>query len=177
MVDDPWSNPDDPLWEETAEMQAKFESGQWNCSQDDPWWRSWLTSRQLFATCRDHAPLTGRPIHTVLGGTVFECDRVQVWVAPGELLVAYPSLADQYGWEGPDAGGLFEFEDWIMHLRDSPPLDLGRVRGRCSYGAIWSSDLAEPPVVKWAARGDWAACARSWYRCSLNRNQQQDTPA
>jgi hypothetical protein len=177
MVDDPWSNPDDPRWEETAELMAKRESGHWNCSQDDPWWRSWLTSWQLFAIYRDHAPQVGRPRDSILGGTVFDCDLVQVWVAAGEVLVAYPLLRGQYGWEGPDADELFDFDGWITHLRDSPPLELGQVRGLCSYGAKWSGVLADPPVVKWAQCGDWAAMARHWYRCSVNRNEPRDTPA
>jgi hypothetical protein len=140
---------------------------QWNVSQHDPFWRGWLRSWELFAAVRDTAPQVGKRIHRVAGGDVYECLRgvydcwLQVWVADAELLVAYPPSGELYGW--PDqAEGLHEFEEWVGHLRGSPPLELGRVRGRCSYGAT-SVCVGEPPIVKWAQAGDWAAAARTWH--------------
>ena len=64
-------------------------------------------------------------------------------------------LQDLKSWPGPREG-------WISHLRESPPQELGHVRGRCSYGAV-SADIGLPPVVKWAQAGDWAAAARTWH--------------
>lgn len=91
---------------------------------------------------------------------VYDC-CIQVWVADAEVLVAYPTSGELYGW--PDqAEELHEFEEWVCHLRGSPPLDLGHVHGRCSYGAA-SIHVGEPPDVKWAQAGDWAAAARTWH--------------
>jgi hypothetical protein len=139
---------------------------QWNVSQHDPFWRDWLLSFDLFAAVRDIAPRVGKRIHSVAGGDVYECLRgvyacwLQVWVAEAEVLVAYPPLSDLYK-VAPSTEGFHEFEGWIDHLRRSPPLELGCVRGRCRYGAA-SVRVGEPPVVKWAQAGDWAAAARTW---------------
>jgi hypothetical protein len=79
------------------------------------------------------------------------------------VVVAYPSIGERYGLLS-EVEGLHEFAEWIQHLRDSAPLELGKVRGRSSYGAARPSEHAGPPVVKWAQCGDWAALARGWYR-------------
>lgn len=169
MPTDPLTDPNHPQWEETAQLVALRESGHFNVSRHEPWWRAWLTSWQLFTTYRDAAPRVGRPVHTVSGGTVFEYRPeqlsiwVQVWLAPGEVVVAYPSIAEQYGGSPAEYGGLHEFAEWIDLLRRSPPLELGRTRDRSSYGARWSGQIADPPDVKWAQAGDWAALARNWY--------------
>ena len=162
-------------WERDAEYQRRWDdvkrsAGDWNVSQDDPWWRDWLTSRELFATYHDTAPRVGERIHSVLGGEIFEYGRadapngcwVQVWVSSGEVMVAYPPFRERYGFRS-DEEGLHEFEGWIHHLRHSEPLALGQVRGRSSYGASWSGGPTVMPVVKWAQSGDWAALARGWH--------------
>lgn len=135
----------------------------WNPSQDDPWWRDWLTSRALFAVYHEVIPRIGMPIGNLLGGTVFTCEesccQVEVWVAPAEVVVAYP-VWGQYTSPNQQREALPEFERWIDHLRHSEPLALGRVRGRSSYGAACPSSPAAPPAVKWAQAGDWAALAR-----------------
>jgi uncharacterized protein (TIGR02996 family) len=141
--------------------------GQWNTSQDDPHWRTWLTSRELFVTFHENLPIHGRRIFSLLGGDVFDYDsgascHVQVWVAPGEVIVAYGSFTEQYGLDGSEEGH-HEFEGWIGQLRHSVPLELGVVRGRSSYGATCSSNPTALPVVKWAQAGDWAAMARNWH--------------
>jgi hypothetical protein len=140
---------------------------QWNTSQHDPFWRGWLTSWELYAAIRDTAPRIGRRILHIAGGDVFDCSHgvpnrwLQVWLSDNEVLVAYPPYGELYGWaESPD--GPQEFSAWARHLRNSPPLELGRVRGRCSYGAT-RTGVKTPPVVKWAQAGDWAAGARAWH--------------
>jgi hypothetical protein len=138
----------------------------WNTSRDDPWWRDWLTSRELFTAIHRTAPRVGRPIQHLLGGTVFECGRntncwVQVWVAGNEIVVAYPSMAEVYG-AGDEQEGPHELAGCVHHLRHSEPLELGRVRGRSSYGAACASSTG-PPEVKWAQCGDWAGLARGWH--------------
>jgi hypothetical protein len=174
MTRDPLAIPNDPVWDTTPEVDALRGTLIWNTSFHEPWWRAWLTSWQLFATYRDMAPQVGRVIHRVAGGCVFEYHPadfaiwVQVWLAPGEMLVAYPSMAEVYGAQGPEFGGLFEFDEWVAHLRNSSPLELGYVRERCSYGAMWSGDISTPPVVKWAQAGDWAALARNWYIAGMD---------
>jgi hypothetical protein len=156
-------------FEEYDRNAAARDAGQlqWNVSQHDPFWRGWLTSWELFAAVRDTAPRVGKHIHSVAGGDVYECLRgvydcwLQVWVSGDEVLVAYPPSGELYGWpDSPD--GLHEFEGWARHLRGSAPLELGRVRDRCSYGAAFAG-VGMPPVVKWAQAGDWAAAARTWY--------------
>jgi hypothetical protein len=121
----------------------------------------------LFVTLRDTAPRVGKRIHRAAGGEVFECLRgvhdcwLQVWVADTEVIVAYPTLEELYGL--PDSGeGLREFDAWVWHLRHSPPLELGFVRDRSSYGAV-SKGVGLPPLVKWAQAGDWAAMGRTWF--------------
>jgi hypothetical protein len=162
-----------PLCEQCAAASEEYDRNhaaaaagliEWNTSLHDPWWRNWLTSRELYAAFRNSAPLAGRRIHTVAGGEVFECcvhdRRLQVWLTDSEVLVAYAPVAEQYGWpDHPD--GPHQFEEWAAHLRGSPPLQLGRVRGRCSYGAAGAT-TGVPPSVKWAQAGDWAAAARAW---------------
>jgi hypothetical protein len=75
--------------------------------------------------------------------------------------VAYPTPEELYGL--PDSGeGLREFDAWVWHLRHSPPLELGFVRDRSSYGAV-STGVGLPPLVKWAQAGDWAAMGRTWF--------------
>jgi hypothetical protein len=140
---------------------------QWNVSRHDPFWRAWLTSRELFDTIRQTVPRVGTPIHSVLGGDVFEWGRgqhpwVQVWVAPAEVVVAYASNSERYG-RRDETEGLHELEGWIEHLRHSEPLELGRVRGRSSYGALSPRAEQHLPTVKWAQAGDWAALARGWF--------------
>jgi hypothetical protein len=140
---------------------------QWTLSRHDPFWRGWLTSWELFAAVRETAPRVGKCIHTVAGGEVFECLRgaidcwLQVWLTDTEVLVAYPPAGKLYGWpDHPD--GPHQFEEWAGHLRGSPPLELGRVRDRCSYGAVFGG-AGVSPVVKWAQAGDWSAAARTWH--------------
>jgi hypothetical protein len=165
-----------PLCEKCASRFAEYDrnrnaadSGliEWNVSQHDPFWRGWLTSWELFAAFRDTAPRVGNRIHTIAGGDVFECLRgaadcwLQVWVSDDGVLVAYPPLSELYGWtESPD--GLHQFEEWAEYLRESPPLELGRVRDRCSYGALFAH-VGVPPRGKWAQAGDWAAAGRTWH--------------
>ena len=147
-------------WEEVVKA-----GGTWNPSQDDPWLRDWLISRELFAVYHEVIPSAGTPIHSLLGGTVFEYEtpgcRVEVWVAPGEVVVAYP-ITGMWIYKNPklEWTALPEFACWIDHLRNSEPLEVGKVRGRSSYGAIWPRCSALAPAVKWAQYGDWAAMAR-----------------
>jgi hypothetical protein len=153
---------------ESDRRWAEYQAGliTWNTSLHDPFWRGWLRSRELFDALHSTAPRVGERIHSVLGGNVFECGRgsacwVQVWVAPGEVLVAYPSVSERYNYA--EAGdGPQEFERWVWNLRHSPRLELGLVLGRCSYGATLI-DSQPLPVVKWAQAGDWAALARGWF--------------
>lgn len=139
----------------------------WNTSQHDPFWRGWLSSWELFAAIRDTAPRIGNCIHRVAGGQVFECLRstidcwLQVWLTDTEVLVAYPSMGERYDWSG-DPDGPHQFVEWARHLRESQALELGLVRGRCSYGALFAGARV-PPVVKWAQAGDWAMAARTWH--------------
>lgn len=156
-------------FEEYDRNRAAADAGlfEWNTSQHDPFWRGWLTSWELFAAIRDTAPQVGKRIHRVAGGDVFECLRgeidcwLQVWLSDTEVLVAYPTFGERYEWQG-DPDGHHQFEGWIRHLRELPPLDLGCVQERCSYGAVFAG-VGVPPVVKWAQAGDWAAAARTWY--------------
>jgi hypothetical protein len=138
--------------------------GTWNTSQDDPWWRDWLTSRELFDVYHEVIPRIGTPIADLLDGTVFtyeQCNcEVEVWVSPTGVVVAYPSLV-RYSTPDRRWETLSEFAGWIDHLRNAEPLPLGRVRGRSSYGASCPGQPASPPVVKWAQCGDWAALARN----------------
>ena len=140
--------------------------GSWNPSQDDPWWRDWLTSRELFAVYHEVIPRIGTPIGSLLNGTIFTCEesrcQVEVWVSPAEVVVAYPVWGPQYTSPSQQREALPEFEGWIDHLRHSEPLPLGRVRGRSSYGATGQSPSATAHAVKWAQAGDWAALARLW---------------
>jgi hypothetical protein len=133
----------------------------WNTSRDDPWWRDWLTSQELYAVLHDRIPRVGTPIRSLQGGTVFDYDsgrscRVEAWIAPAEIVVAYcqPLLKEC---------GPHEFEGWIADLRHSEPLELGRVRGRSSYGAACPDGSLASPRIKWAQAGDWAAMARNWH--------------
>jgi hypothetical protein len=139
----------------------------WNTSQHDPFWRGWLTSRELFDSIRATAPRLSQRIHSMFGGDVFEFDRggncwVQIWLSATETVVAYPSLSDRYDWHD-ESEGLHEFADWIEHLHVSDALELGQVRGRSRYGAIAPTADRSCPTVKWAQAGDWAALARGWY--------------
>lgn len=141
---------------------------QWNESLHDPFWRDWLESWELFAIACTMAPRIGRHIHSVAGGDIFECFReececwLQVWVSDCEALIAYAPFAERYGLQGL-AESPHEFEAWAGHLRASPPLELGSVRDRCSYGAV-STGVGRPPMVKWAQAGDWAAMIRNWHK-------------
>lgn len=145
-------------WQEVHET-----GGQWNPSRDDPWWRAWLTSSELFAVFHEVIPHVGTPIHILLGGTIFVHEvsscRVEVWVAPGGVVVAYPVMG-MYIDSGRERAALPEFAGWIDHLRHSDPLQLGTVRGRSSYGAESPRCPFGFPVLKWAQAGDWAAMAR-----------------
>jgi hypothetical protein len=145
-------------WEEVHRA-----GGTWNTSQDDPFWRTWLTSRELFAVFHEIIPRLGTPIHSVLGGTVFAYEergcRVEVWAAPGGVVVAYP-VHGLYRDSESERAALPEFAGWIDHLRHAEPLELGRVRGRSSYGAEAPRSPDAIPVLKWAQAGDWAAMAR-----------------
>ena len=153
---------------EAERRWAEYEDGRitWNTSQHDPFWRGWLLSRELFETIHGTAPRVGQKLRSALGGDLFEYGRdsscwVQVWVAPSEVVAAYPSVDERFGRLDTE-GGPFEFEGWIGHLRYSAPLELGHGRGRCSYGATLPT-ASPSPVVKWAQAGDWAALARSWF--------------
>ena len=155
--------PDPPwcarCWEWYAEDQKRWvevqqSGGIWNASQDDPWCRNWLISRDLFETYRQLAPKYGQKIHATLGGDVFEFGResscwVQVWVARREVVVAYGDAASN-------------FEHWVEQVRHSAPLELGQVREGSSYGA-YVIPGHRLPVVKWAQTGDWAGLARGWF--------------
>jgi hypothetical protein len=144
----------------------------WNLSRDDPFERDWLLSRELFIAYRDFAPRFGTLIHRVLGGDVFDYNGgqaiwVQAWIAPGELIVAYPSSGERYSvpYEGE---GLHEFEGWIHRLRHSELLGVGSAPdSRSRYAASWSGEPGRSPSVKWAARGDWSALARHWHWSAL----------
>jgi hypothetical protein len=165
--------PGEPLYcarcrERDAEWHRNWEEvrrsgGDWSPSRHDPWWRDWLTSRELFDWYHDSFPRLGERIHSILDGEVFEYNGdghhpVQAWISTSEVVVAYAPSEERYG-AGP-RGGLEEFAGWIDHLRHSEPLLLGRVRGRSSYGAIRTDCPTTAPVVKWAQAGDWAALAQ-----------------
>jgi hypothetical protein len=166
--------PDPPwcarCWARYAEYQRRWDEvqsagGTWNASQDDPWWREWLTSWELFSTYHDAAPRLGERLLGMLGGDVYkfgleEC-WVQVWVSLTEVVVAYPPYGERYGFRSHDEG-FHEFEGWVHHLRHSERLELGKVRGRSSYGPACPGGKTALPAVKWAQAGDWAALARNW---------------
>jgi hypothetical protein len=135
-----------------------------NQSRDDPWNRAWLTSRELFYAHANAARHGGVPIHSVLGGTVFEFGRdgnnwLQVWASPTEVIAASPPSGARYGYHD-ESEVLHQFEELIRHLRGSDPLELGRVREGSSYGATCEPGAA--PVLKWAQRGDWMFHYRDW---------------
>jgi hypothetical protein len=147
-----WYAEDQKRW---AEVKAAGDA--WNASQDDPWCRNWLISRDLFESYRQLAPRYGQRIQTLLGGELFEHGRgsacwVRTWISRREVVVAYGEP-------------LHEFADWIEQLRRSPPLPFGQVRAGSSYGAYALPGHALP-VVKWAQTGDWAALARTWFVAS-----------
>ena len=113
--------------------------GDWNRSRHDPWWRDWLTSRELFDWYHDFFPRLGERLHGMLDGEVFEykCDGnhpIQAWISTSEVIVAYVPFDERH--VVGTRGGLEEFAGWVDHLRCSEPMALGRVRGRSSYGAI-----------------------------------------
>src|SRR5689334_9634925 len=137
-----------------------------NQSRDDPWQRAWLTSRELFIAYHNIARHGGEPIHRLLGGVVYAYDSgrscaVQVWVSPTEVIVAYHPVGSQYGFRD-EREGFHEFDEWIHHLRRSEPLELGFVRNRSSYGAVFNPGVAAVPAVKWGQRGDWMFIPRDW---------------
>lgn len=156
-------------FEEYDRNRAAADAGflEWNVSQHDPFWRGWLTSRELFDAIRETAPRIGKLVHRAAGGDVFECLRgelscwLQVWLSEDEVIVAYPTAGELYNWPD-DPDGFHQFDDWICHLRESPSLELGRVRDRCCYGVLFSGH-GKRPKVKWAQAGDWASAARSWH--------------
>src|SRR4051812_37903444 len=93
--------PDPPwcarCWEWYAEYQRRWEEVQragriWNPSQDDPWCRSWLLSRELFDAYHDAAPRLGERVRSALsGGDLFDYGRSQpvgfgcrvlIWASP-----------------------------------------------------------------------------------------------
>ncbi len=121
----------------------------------------------MYTAIRGTAPQVGNRIDSIAGWDLFECLRgeldcwLQVWLSDTEVLVAYAPASERYGWlDHPD--GPHEFEEWATHLRGSPPLELGDVRDRCSYVAVFAGD-GIPPIVKWAQAGDWASAARTWH--------------
>jgi hypothetical protein len=152
-----WYAEDQRRW---AEVQAS--GGIWNPSQDDPWCRHWLLSRELFVTYHHLAPRLGERVQSINGGELFawgipNC-QVLVWVSSAEVVVGYGTI-DGF----PEPERRQEFEGLVHHLRHSGPLELGKVRGWSSYGAV-HADRHEPlPQVKWAQYGDWAAFARNAY--------------
>ncbi len=141
-------------------MQAS--GGVWNCSQDDPWCRHWLLSRELFITYRHLAPRLGARVQSVNDGELYawgqENCRLLVWVSGTEVVVAYGTV-DGF----PEEESHQIFAGLIHHLRHSEPLELGKVRERSSYGAVYPDRRKPLPLVKWAQYGDWAAFARHWY--------------
>jgi hypothetical protein len=148
----------------------------WNQSHDDPWWRAWLTSRELFQTFHQIVPARGQRIGNIAGGDVFDCYprecgefSIQVWISATELLVAYPTSL-LYS----ESEGLHAFEDWVYHLRHSKPLNLGRARDGCSYGAIRPRTPVARPVVKWAQAGDLMALGRNWFWQNLTELVRDD---
>jgi hypothetical protein len=134
----------------------------WNVSRDDSWWSDWLTSKELFCTFHDKIEQNGRPILSLLGGTVFDYDsgsssHVKVWMTGSEMLCGYTSRSEI------DEEGAGSFATAIDYLRHSDPLELGNVLEEgFSYGAIYFAP-APAPVVKWAQAGDWAAMVRNWH--------------
>ena len=81
------------------------------------------------------------------------------------------AIGEQYGIPSAEEG-FHEFEGWIHHLRNSEPLELGRVRGSSSYGAACQAEPSALPVIKWAQIGDWAGYARSWYWWRLSQTNK-----
>src|SRR5262249_4871987 len=143
-----------------AEVQAS--GGAWNPSQDDPWCRHWLLSRELFVTYHQLAPRLGERVQSLLGGELFawgipNCE-VLVWASSAEVVVSYGTT------EGfPEKERRQVFEAWVHHLRYSEPLALGKLREGSSYAAVYADRHKPLPDVKWAQFGDWAAFARGWH--------------
>ena len=152
-----WYAEDQRRW---AEVQAA--GGVWNPSQDDPWCRHWLLSRELFIIYHHLAPRLGEPVQRFFGGELLawgipNCELL-VWVSGTEVVVSYGTIDGHSEKERSEL-----FESLVYHLRRSEPLALGNVGERSSYGAVYT-DRREPfPEVKWAQYGDWAAFARGWY--------------
>lgn len=151
-----WYAEDQRRW---AEVQAS--GGVWNPSHDDPWCRHWLLSRELLITYHHLGPRLGERVKSLFGGELFawgmqNCE-VLVWVSIAEVGVNYGTMEG-----GSETEYCQLFERLVHHLRHSEPLELGNVRERSCYGAVYA-DRREPfPNVKWAQYGDWAAFARGW---------------
>jgi hypothetical protein len=134
----------------------------WNPSQDDPFCRHWLLSRELFITYHHLAPALGTRVQNLCDGDLFEwgipgCE-VLVWVSRTEVVVGYGTS------EGfPEIERLRVFGNLVHHLRHSEPRELGTVGERSSYGAVYADRRMPCPEVKWAQFGDWAGLARGWY--------------
>jgi hypothetical protein len=121
-----------------------------------------LLSRELFLTYHHLAPRFGARVQSLLDGELFawgipNCE-VLVWVSGAEVVVSFGTLDDYTERERCEV-----WERLVHHLRHAEPLELGKIRERSSYGAVYA-DRREPlPEVKWAQFGDWAAFARGWY--------------
>lgn len=143
-----------------AEVQAA--GGVWNHSQDDPWCKHWLLSRDLFITYHHLAPRLGKRVQRLLGGELLawgipNCELL-VWASDVEVVVTYGTLDGQSEMDRSQV-----FDRLIHHLRHSGRLELGKSLDGSSYGAVYTDRAAPFPDVKWAQYGDWAAFARGWY--------------
>jgi hypothetical protein len=130
----------------------------WNMSRDDPWWRDWLTSEELFRTYSARIRSLGRPVGALMDGTIYDFDsgrscHVRVWMSATEIIGMYSSEFT--------ANRSNDFVPLIADLRNAPALELGRVRGDSSYGAYY--DVSTKLIIKWAQAGDWAAMVRNWH--------------
>jgi hypothetical protein len=134
-----------------------------------------LLSRDLFRAYRNFAPKFGERGPGFLGGELFEINchnppdqgvRVAAWISPTEVIVSYLGPCER-----EEKHSLFRGS--IDHLRNSEPLELGRIRidAASSYGATFVERVDSRPRVMWAQYGDWAALARNWLLCghSLER--------
>jgi hypothetical protein len=116
----------------------------------------------LFITYHHLAPRFGERVQSLFDGELWawgipNCELL-VWVSGTEVLVGYGTSDSHSEKERSEV-----FESLVHHLRYSQPLELGKVGGRSSYGAVYP-DRHEPfPKVMWAQYGDWAAYARGWY--------------
>jgi hypothetical protein len=165
-------------WERDAEEGRRYDEvqalgGIYIPSKDDPFYRDWLMSRELFVTYHDIAPHLCKRVDRMLGGDVLQYGNpgsspgnllVQVWASANEVVVAY-------GY-GVETKRIRFFENLLHHLRYSEPLELGKTYGASSYGASCLSDPEAMPCVKWAQWGDWCALAHNWYWAAKKASSQ-----